>query len=69
MKEKFSVKVGEQGVIISSVTDGVEKHLSFTPSEALMLLDILNNEAQNLEEMAIEASPIPIKLGIASGTN
>ena len=45
-KEKFTIKVTEKGVNLIS-SEGQE--MRFTASEALMLLDILKNEEENLK--------------------
>jgi len=57
--EKFEIKITENGVSIQS-GEGVV--LDFTAVEALMLLDILKNEAPTLQEMAKEASPLPMRV-------
>jgi len=36
--------------------------VSFTPTEALMLLDILKNEEEKLKLLAEQASPLPIRI-------
>ena len=56
-KEKFTIKVTEKGFVIQS---GEDTRLEFTPAEALMLLDILQNEESTLKRMAEEASPSPM---------
>ena len=58
-KEKYSIEVTDNGLEIFC---GGEKALHFTAGEALMLLDILQNEETNLKRMADEASPAPIKI-------
>lgn len=58
-KEKFTVNVTDRMVII---TDEKGKTLSFRPSEALMLLDILKDEESELRRMADEASPMPVRI-------
>ena len=59
--EKFTITVAEGGLVIRS-GDGM--NLRFTASEALMLLDILENEEQKLRQMAEEASPVRMGLDI-----
>ena len=56
---KFSIEITVKGVDIIS---GDGKSLQFTAGEALMLLDILQNEERRLKQMADEASPSPIKI-------
>ena len=58
MKEKFTISISENCVKIDSPE---RDPICFTASEALMLLDILKNEEENLRNMADAASPISIK--------
>ena len=58
-KEKFTIEVTDNGLEIFC---GGERALHFTAGEALMLLDILQNEEANLKQMAEEASPAPIRI-------
>jgi hypothetical protein len=58
-KEKYTIEVTDTGLEIFC---GGEKALHFTAGEALMLLDILQNEEANLKRMADEASPSPIRI-------
>ncbi len=58
-KEKLTVQVSEQGVVIAAA-EGVV--LDLTPVEALMLLDILRGEEGHLRTMADAASPLPVKI-------
>ena len=60
-KEKFTFKVTDDGLDIFS---GGERALHFTAGEALMLLDILQNEESNLKRIADESSPIPIRIKV-----
>ena len=60
-KEKFTIEVNDNGLDIFS---GGERVLHFTAGEALMLLDILQNEEANLRRMADDASPIPIRIKV-----
>ncbi len=62
--EKFSVKIRDEEVEISAMRDGKKEHLIFTPSEALMLLDILKSESGKLKKMAGTVFPIPIHFDI-----
>jgi len=59
--EKFTIEVTDNGLDIFS---GGERVLHFTAGEALMLLDILQNEEANLRQMADDASPIPIRIEV-----
>ena len=61
IKEKFTVEMTESGV---DILGGDGQVLHFTAVEALMLLDILQNEEAELKRMAEEASPISIKIRI-----
>jgi hypothetical protein len=56
-REKMTIEFTELGV---SIRDAYQTALKFTASEALMLLDILKNEEDQLKNMARKASPIPI---------
>ena len=58
-KEKFIIEVTDKGL---DIFRGGERALHFTASEALMLLDILQNEETNLKRMADEAAPAPIRI-------
>ncbi|MBW2220734.1 MAG: hypothetical protein JRF40_14790 [Deltaproteobacteria bacterium] len=60
-KEKFTIEVSDNGLDIFS---GGERVLHFTAGEALMLLDILQNEEANLRRMSDDASPIPIRFKV-----
>ena len=60
-REKFTIEVTDNGLDIFS---GGERVLHFTAGEALMLLDILQNEEANLRQMADDASPIPIRIEV-----
>jgi len=61
VNDKFGIEIAGKGVVITS-EDGVS--LQFTALEALMLLDILQNEKPRLRGMADEASPCPIKINL-----
>ncbi len=61
-RERLAVRISGGAVVIAQANENegiCELHL--TPGEALMLLDILQNESERLEEMALKASPIPIR--------
>jgi hypothetical protein len=58
-KEKFTIQITETGVVIRSGEGGI---LRFTAAEALMLLDILQNEESKLKEVALEASPMAMRI-------
>ena len=60
-KEKFTIEVTDNGLDIFS---GGEMALHLTACEALMLLDILQNEEVNLKRMAAETAPAPIRINI-----
>ncbi len=60
--ERFSIKISDKGIIIISTEKDQEKSLSFTASEALMLLDILKNEEKKLHEMAQKESPLHFRM-------
>ncbi|MFC1825113.1 hypothetical protein ACFL9T_20565 [Thermodesulfobacteriota bacterium] len=59
IKEKFTINITQNGV---SIVDGEGKKLQLTASEALMLLDILQNEELRLKAEAEKASPLPLKI-------
>ena len=61
-RERLSVRISDTALVLvkQDETKGPCR-LQLTPGEALMLLDILQNESERLEEMAAEASPIPIR--------
>ena len=56
MREKFVIRMTEEGM---EVAGGKRRPLIFSASEALMLLDILREEEENLRRIADEASPLP----------
>jgi hypothetical protein len=62
MKEKFVIQMTRQGMEISS-SGG--RPLRFTACEALMVLDILKAEEENLRRIADEASPLPLRIQFA----
>jgi hypothetical protein len=57
--EKFTIEMTDTGMHIID-QEGIS--LTFSPLEALMLLDILKHEEQNLRKMADEASPLPMQI-------
>lgn len=59
--ERYSVTIGDGGLEIRN-SEG--KGLSFTAAEALMLLDILKNEEENLRSLADQASPMPVRIRV-----
>lgn len=60
-KEIFTIEVTENGLDIFS---SEERALHFTAGQALMLLDILQNEEANLKRMAGGASSVPIRINV-----
>ena len=60
-REKFTIRITDHGLLI---TDKEGKSLDFSASEALMLLDVLKDEAVELRKIAEEASPLPVKIRI-----
>ena len=61
MEEKYTIRITDNGLLIAG-SEGKKLHL--TAGEALMLLDILQNEEQNLRRMANKASPMPLRIQI-----
>ena len=59
VQEKFTIDVTDSGIVIK---DARGQQIIFTAGEALMLLDILRSEEAELNRMAEEASPLPIKI-------
>ena len=57
--DKFTIEITQAGMDIID-REGIS--LTFSPLEALMLLDILKHEEQNLRKMADEASPLPMQI-------
>jgi hypothetical protein len=57
--ERYNITVGDGGLEIHSSDGNI---VSFTPTEALMLLDILKNEEEKLKLLAEQASPLPIRI-------
>jgi hypothetical protein len=60
-RERFTIEITEKGFAITG-EGGVS--LEFKACEALMLLDILAEEEQRLRNMAQEASPALMKIGV-----
>ena len=59
IKERFEINITEKGMDVLCA-DGAK--MSFSPLDALMLLEILKSEEKNLRRMADDASPLPIKI-------
>jgi len=57
--ERYTITVGDGGLEIHSSDGNI---VSFTPTEALMLLDILKNEEEKLRQLADKASPMPVRI-------
>ncbi len=58
MEDKYSIKITEKGVVIVGENGA---RLDFSASEALMVLDILQAEEEELRRIADASSPIPIR--------
>jgi len=58
IREKFTIQITSQGMEISSG----KRRLAFSACDALMLLDILKAEEENLRRTADEASPLPVRI-------
>ena len=63
IKKKFIIQMTEEGMEISS---GRGRRLRFSACDALMLLDILKEEEENLRRIADEASPLPMRIQFQS---
>ena len=59
IKERFIIQMTDEGMEISR---GKGQRLRFSACDALMLLDILKAEEENLRRIADEASPLPIRI-------
>jgi len=59
IKERFIIEMSSEGMEISS---GKQRRLRFSACDALMLLDILKAEEENLRRIADEASPLPVRI-------
>ena len=59
--EKFTIKVTDRGVVVIAENGN---RMEFSAGEALMLLDILNNEEAELRKMADAASPMAVKINV-----
>lgn len=55
--EKFTVEITEAGEL---VVQGTEERQRFSPAEALMLLDILQQEEEFIRRKSKAASPLPL---------
>jgi len=61
-RERLAVRIENRSLVIAQTAEnGAPCQLRLTPGDALMLLDILQNESETLEAMAAEAAPIPIR--------
>jgi hypothetical protein len=59
VKEKFVIQMTEEGM---EVSNGQGRRLRFSACDALMLLDILKAEEENLRTIADKASPLPVRI-------
>lgn len=59
IKERFVIRMTDEGMEIAS---GKRRPVRFTAREALMVLDILQQEEKNLRRIAEEASPLPVRM-------
>jgi hypothetical protein len=59
IREKFVIQVTGEGMEISGGEGGC---LCFSACDALMILDILRAEEDNLRRIADEACPLPIQM-------
>lgn len=59
IKERFVIRMTDEGMEIAS---GKRRPMRFTACEALMVLDILQQEEHNLRKIADEASPLPVRM-------
>jgi len=57
--ERYRITVGDGGL---EIHPGKGNSLRFTAAEALMLLDILKNEEEELKRMAEQASPMSVRI-------
>ncbi len=57
--ERYRITIGEGGLEIRSSEGNT---LSFTATEALMLLDLLKNEEEKLRLLADQASPLSVRI-------
>lgn len=65
INEKFTVNISDQHIIITGFDQtGTKQQLNFSPAQALMLLDILQHEADRIRQAADMLSPIPIKISL-----
>ncbi|MDM8538764.1 hypothetical protein QUF70_18565 [Desulfobacterales bacterium HSG17] len=61
INEKLIIKVTDQGVDIKRTEGENPERLYLTTVEALMLLDILQNEEKKLRALADAHSPLPLR--------
>jgi hypothetical protein len=59
IKQRFIIQMTDEGMEISS---GKGRRLRLSACDALMLLDILKAEEENLRRIADEASPLPVRI-------
>jgi hypothetical protein len=59
MREKFVIRMTEEGMEIAG---GRRRPMRFSACDALMLLDILKEEEDNLRKIADDASPLPLRI-------
>lgn len=57
--EKFTIEIADHGM---KIRDGKGVCLELSALEALMVLDILQHEEENLKAMARASSPMPIRI-------
>ncbi len=60
--EKFVIKITDDGLIIQDMQGDMPVKVVFSPSQALMLLDMLKKEEDRLTKLAREKSPLPFKI-------
>ena len=59
-EEKFTIEIIRSGLRITRKAGREGAEMTFSPVEALMLLDILKQEEAGLRRMADEASPLSV---------
>ena len=64
MHEKFTIKITKSGIEITAIENDEQKQIHLKAGEALMLLDILKNEEDNLRNMALKNSPLPFEINL-----
>jgi hypothetical protein len=58
-RDRFTIRITDRGLEVECVDGG---RVALTAAEALMLLDILQNEEQELRKIADDASPLPVRI-------